>query len=52
MKTDMTTSTFCVFCGVKLIWTALFCLQAPKDFNYFNCGRHPYERHTTSDSNR
>jgi hypothetical protein len=35
-----TTKTFCLYCGAKLVWSYLFCLHAPKDFNHFDCGRH------------
>lgn len=37
----LTTTTRCLWCGCELVWTALFCRLAPKDFSgYFNCGRH------------
>lgn len=34
------TQTRCLFCGIGLEWSAIFCASAPKDFNYFNCGQH------------
>lgn len=36
----MTTETRCLYCGAVLTWTRLFCMFAPSDFNYFDCGRH------------
>ena len=33
-------TTFCLKCGAKLWWSALFQLRAPSWFNYFDYGGH------------
>ena len=46
---DQTVTSFCLYCGATLTWTRAFCLSAPKEFPYFDCGRHDHHHSPPSE---